>query len=460
LRQIAAVALLCFLAGAAISVHQAEKETLKANQAAADAVGRLLENYLVLHPRFINHLDLQFSRINTFLEQVMSPGQCVQLHEAGKDVISSCLGFHSQIGEAPAWFSAFYQWAAGSRMTYERPIAYRNRELGKVVVSSSLSAVTARAWSDIRWMLGLTAATISALGILVYFVVERALRPTRDVVSGLNRLAAGDLKCRLPPFRLAELQRISNVFNDLANTLEVATSERADLARRLVQAREQERRHLARVLHDELAQSLSAMSATAASIKLTASTDCPSLVPEAQTLTETAGNIMKGLRRTVQELRLQEIDGIGLLASLQGLVADYNGRACGKTRFFLETYGNVNALPPAITIHIFHIVQEGLTNAVKHARAANVRAVVLVELPVQDAALGSLALGSVKASVEDDGAGLAREITGEDGFGLGLIGIRERTLALGGQMKAMQRPDKGHVLSITIPVSSTAGPAS
>jgi signal transduction histidine kinase len=169
---------------------------------------------------------------------------------------------------------------------------------------------------------------------------------------------------------------------------------------------------------------------------------------------------MKGLRRTVQELRLQEIDGIGLLASLQGLVADYNGRACGKTRFFLETYGDVNTLPPAITIHIFHIVQEGLTNAVKHARAANVRAVVLVELPAQDAEPGSLALGSVKASVEDDGAGLAREITGEDGFGLGLIGIRERTLALGGQMKAMQRPDKGHVLSITIPVSSTAGPAS
>jgi signal transduction histidine kinase len=103
------------------------------------------------------------------------------------------------------------------------------------------------------------------------------------------------------------MQRISDVFNDLANTLEVATSERADLARRLVEARDQERRHLAQVLHDELAQSLSAMSATAASIRITASTDCPSLVPEAKSLTEIAGNIMKGLRNTVQELRLQEL---------------------------------------------------------------------------------------------------------------------------------------------------------
>jgi HAMP domain-containing protein len=118
-------------------------------------------------------------------------------------------------------------------MTYERPVTHQGLVLGTVVASSNLSAVTARAWSEISRILGLSAATIGALGMFVYFVVERALRPTRGVVSGLNQLAAGDLKCRLPPFRLAELQRISNVFNDLATTLEVATSERADLARRL-----------------------------------------------------------------------------------------------------------------------------------------------------------------------------------------------------------------------------------
>jgi signal transduction histidine kinase len=458
LRQVAAVALLCFLGAAAISVYQAEKEMLKANRAVADVVGRYLENFpFALRKR----LDLQrrFLEMDAMLSQVMSPGQCVQLDEAGKNAISRCVGFHNQEGDAPAWFSTFYQWTVGSRMTYERPLVRQGLVLGKVVVSSNLSAVTARAWSDISRMLGLSAATIGALGMLVYFVVERALRPTSDVVSGLNRLATGDLKCRLPPYRLAELQRISDVFNDLATTLEVATSERADLARRLVGAREQERRHLAWVLHDELAQSLSAMSATAASIKVTASTDCPSLVPEAQSLTETASNIMKGLRRTVQELRLQEIDELGLLASLEGLIADCNGRACGKTRFFLETHGDMNDLPPAITVHIFHIVQEGLTNAVKHARAANVRAMVRVDLPPQDGAPGSGA-GSVEASVEDDGAGLAPEIRGEAGFGLGLIGIRERTLALGGRMNAMQRPKKGHMLSVTIPVSSTPGPAS
>lgn len=464
LRQVAAVALVCFLGGAAISVYQAEQETLKANQAVGDAVGRHLEMPLLFHlnlPAALRErIDLQvrFREMDAILAQVMSPGQCVQIHQTGKGVVSSCLGFYSQSGNAPAWFSALYQWMVGSRMTYERPIAHRDFVVGKVVVSSNPSAVSARAWSDIGRMLGLTAATIGALGILVYFVVERALRPTRDVVSGLNRLAAGDLKCRLPPFRLTELQSISSVFNDLANTLEVATSERADLAQRLVEAREQERRHLAWVLHDELAQSLSAMSATAASIKVTALIDCPSLVPEAQALTETAGNIMKGLRRTVQELRLQEIDDIGLLTSLEGLIADHNRCGCGKTQFLLEAHGDVNALPLPITGHIFHIVQEGLTNAVKHAQAANVRAVVRIDL-TQDAAPRS-GTGLVVATIEDDGAGLAHKIKGEAGFGLGLIGIRERTLALGGEMRVVPRPEKGFILSVTIPFSSTAGSTS
>jgi two-component system sensor histidine kinase UhpB len=457
LRRVAAVALLCFLAGAAISVHQAEEEMSKANQAVGDAVGRYLEMPLSFRA-LTKRVDLQkrFREMDTNLDQWMSPGQCVQIDETGKNVVSSCLGFYSQGGDAPAWFSTFYQWTVGSRVTYERPVIHRGLVLGRVVVSANPSAMTARAWSDISRMLGLSAATIGALGILVYFVVERALRPTRDVVSGLNRLAAGDLKCRLPPFRLAELQRISNVFNDLANTLEVATVERADLARRLVEAREQERRHLACVLHDELAQSLSAMSATATSIKVTASTECPSLVPEAQALTETAGNIMKGLRRTLQELRLQEIDDIGLLTSLEELVADHNRNGNGKTQFLLEAHGDVNALPLAITGHIFYIVQEGLTNAVKHAQAANVRAVLRIDLA--DAPRSGASL--VEATVEDDGAGLTHKIRGNAGFGLGLIGIRERTLALGGEMSVVSRPEKGLILTVTIPITNTASLAS
>jgi signal transduction histidine kinase len=218
-----------------------------------------------------------------------------------------------------------------------------------------------------------------------------------------------------------------------------------------VDAREQERRHLARVMHDELAQSLSAMSATAASIRATASTDCPALLPETEILMENASNIMKGLRSTLRQLRPQEIDDLGLLGSLEGLIASHNHRSRGTTRFMIEAQGDVDALPSAMTVHIFHIVQEGLTNAVKHAQAATVRAVVRVRPASDGASQGSA--GAVEVVVEDDGAGMARERNSPAGFGLGLIGIRERVLALGGRMDIRSKPEKGLVLSATIPVS-------
>jgi two-component system, NarL family, sensor histidine kinase UhpB len=463
--QVVAVALLCCLGGVAVVLYEVDEEAWQANRSLGDAIARYLE--LPLHLWGADR-DVQFSRfrfLGRFREadavftNVMDPGQCVAyINGDGLTEASSCLGFSNRKWQAPEWFSAFYQRTLGHRMIYERQLMHRGIALGKVVVNTDLAIVTARIWSDIIRMLGLSTATVAALCILVYFVVERALRPTNDVLAGLNRLAAGDLKCRLPPFRLAELQRIGDVFNSLATTLEVTTSERAGLARRLVDAREQERRHIARVLHDELAQSLSAMSATAASIKVTAATDCPRLVPEAQTLTETAGNIMKGLRRTLRELRLQEIDDFGLQACLEGLIADHNCRSLGKTQFLLELDGDVNALPPAMTGHIFHIVQEGLTNAVKHAQAIKVRAVVRVYFAQDSAAKSDT--GTVEVRIEDDGVGTAHEVNGEGSFGLGLIGIRERTLALGGQMAVLSSQEKGLILSVTIPSWKTSETAS
>ena len=136
-------------------------------------------------------------------------------------------------------------------------------------------------------MLGLTALVIGAICMLQYGAISRVLRPTKDILAGLDRLALGDLSSRLPHFRLIELQRISEAFNTLAANLERTTREKMQLAAKLVDHQEQERLDLARDLHDELAQSLSAMSAVAASIKATAETECPALVPDARNLSQT-----------------------------------------------------------------------------------------------------------------------------------------------------------------------------
>ena len=141
-------------------------------------------------------------------------------------------------------------------------------------MTTETAAVLAAIWKVVSGLLGLTALVIGAICLLQFVAISRALRPTKEILAGLDRLARGDLSCRLPSFRLVELQRISEVFNTLAAKLDRTTRERTALAARLVDGQEQERRHLARELHDELAQNLSAIGA-AASIKATAETECP-----------------------------------------------------------------------------------------------------------------------------------------------------------------------------------------
>src|SRR6202008_2254621 len=92
-------------------------------------------------------------------------------------------------------------------------ISYRDKPYGSVVVTTERAAVLAAIWKEVSGMLGLTALVIGAICILQYGAISRVLRPTKDILAGLDSLACGDLSSRLPHFRLIELQRISAAFN-------------------------------------------------------------------------------------------------------------------------------------------------------------------------------------------------------------------------------------------------------
>jgi methyl-accepting chemotaxis protein len=118
------------------------------------------------------------------------------------------------------------------------------------------------------------------LCVLAYAALARALRPTRLIRAGLERIAANDLSARLAPFDLAELSAIRDAFNQLAEGLETALAQRSELTRRLIALQNDERRHLARELRDKFGQSLAAIRALAASIRHSAAENCPDLLGE------------------------------------------------------------------------------------------------------------------------------------------------------------------------------------
>jgi two-component system sensor histidine kinase UhpB len=250
------------------------------------------------------------------------------------------------------------------------------------------------------------------------------------------------------------LQRISDVFNALAANLDRTIRERTALAARLVDSHEKERSHLARELHDELAQALSAISAQAASIKTTAAADCPALTAEADHLLQTSIATMKSLRATLQTLRPPEINDFGLAASLLSLAREQERLAGGKLKITLNVDRAAEALALSAASHIYRMVQEGLTNIGKHAHAS--RAWVSLDIRPDAEVVGSDRRMLV-LTIEDDGCGPGTDTaaSGDGGTGLGLIGMRERAAALGGQLD-VARLEQGFRLQAMIPVEAEA----
>ena len=156
-----------------------------------------------------------------------------------------------------------------------QPVVFEGRPMGAATAAYDPASQIAQIWRETSRFLALMAVTLSVLCLLVYAALARALRPTRLIRNGLERLAANDLAARLPAFDLAELSAIRTVFNGLAEKLETTLAERRALTRKLIAVQDEERRRLARDLHDEFGQCLAAIGAVAASMEQTARVECP-----------------------------------------------------------------------------------------------------------------------------------------------------------------------------------------
>jgi len=442
-RRITLVALACFAAGAALAIYETAHEARRQNAELVDMVARQLNLQLSRIDRSTD-IPKHFPDWDLIANLSLQPGQCVALLGVDGSVQrSSCVGIDAAAHRAPSWLIDAYGLSINRGLSAARTLRYRGAPQGTITAEFDAAATASRAWATIAPLLGFSAVLITVLCLVTYFVINRALMPAKEILAGLNRLARGDLAHRLPPFRLAELNRISEVFNALSADLNEATTQRTELARRLVDAQEQERRHIARELHDEIAQKLSALSALAACLRTRARSDAPGLVEEARELESMASGLMLTLRRTLTYLRPQEIDDLGLIPSLEALVARHNDSADGRTNYSIETHGVVEPLKAETSAHVYRIIQEALTNASKHAEARN------VQVLVQQAADSDREM--IKLSVVDDGVGPSRGERPSLPTGAGLIGMRERVIALSGTFAAGPLSGGGFGLHVEFP---------
>jgi signal transduction histidine kinase len=207
-----------------------------------------------------------------------------------------------------------------------------------------------------------------------------------------------------------------------------------DALRRVVRAQEDERRRLARELHDETGQALTSILLGLKSLEDL--DDVAALGQGVAALRERVVATLQDVRRLAVELRPAALDDFGLEAALERLTAGFAEQTGLKVE--LESRLQDDRLPEEVETVLYRIVQEALTNIVKHAQASRV-SIVVTQKP-----------GAVGAVIEDDGRGFDPDQS-VDG-GIGLIGMRERVALLDGSMTIETAPGKGTTLVIEVPV--------
>ncbi len=270
-----------------------------------------------------------------------------------------------------------------------------------------------------------------------YALLKLALTPITRLRETMKQAQAGDLTLKAPVSGLdPDADQLATTFNSMLQAIDDLSKSRA---RHILHAQEEERKRIARELHDETSQALTSLLISLSLLEETVSDQAAhARIIETRTL---AHQTLRAVRNMSLDLRPSALDDLGLLPALRWYVKEYQQK-CG-IEVELSASGLKERLPPEVETALYRMIQESLTNTARHAHARHVW-VTLTE--------DSLLL---RATIRDDGRGLdaasLMRRPWQDG-GLGLAGMRERAALLDGAVEIESEPGAGALITVTIPL--------
>jgi two-component system sensor histidine kinase UhpB len=320
------------------------------------------------------------------------------------------------------------------------PVEVNGRDLGTILIKGDGSDEMREVWETIgRITIYGSIFAVCAFAVTSW-LIRSSLQPIDKLHEAITHLETGDYDVDVPAGGSPEIAGICAHINTLANALRRARDENRRLSTAVVRIQDDERREVARELHDELGPHLFSLRASGAALAGSiekGQIDPERIMRDVKTMMDRTNVLQQTNRRVLQSLNPAGLDELGLARALEALGASWR-QDQPETALTLKLDGCFDRLDPTTTLTIYRVVQEGLTNAFRHARATQIAA----EVRIPDGGAQNITI-----TVRDNGHGIPE--TPEDGFGL--RGMRERVTALGGQLSLVGDEPRGAWLTATIP---------
>ena len=296
---------------------------------------------------------------------------------------------------------------------------------------------------DIRLIFLFSFAGILITLFVNYVIIKSALHPLRELIQALEQVGIEQIKVPedLKRYEDKDIHRLVTTVDEMLIRLEKRTRQLKAISERAIHAQEEERVRIARSLHDDTAQTISMLIINLERIEKKIPHDNPDLFRQVTESHKVATLLLENLRKVIWDLRPSILDDLGLIPAIRWY-AQTNLKESG-VRVEVGDSNELMRLPPHLETLLFRILQEAVSNILRHANAGK----VTINLRPED--------GCVVLEVKDDGRGFdVKKTTGEavTRKQLGLLGMQERVSLVNGTVKVESIPGEGTSLRVYIPL--------
>jgi signal transduction histidine kinase len=335
----------------------------------------------------------------------------------------------------PEWFTALL---TIPKLGAVYPIAIGSDHLGDIVFNPDLSADIFEKWIGFVAIVASGSVLMLLAALSAYFTTGTALRPLQQLGAGLTRMREGNYDAAIPVAGPPEIRKSCEEANQLASTLKRLSRDNRELLRKLVSVQDDERRELARELHDEMGPLLFAIRANATALSELATDGAPEPDSPAQGVLSAAEALQQANRRILEGLSPLYLAELELCESVQALLRNARKQA-PEIYLTARIDPGLNELDGLLSQTTYRVLQEAVTNVLRHAHAKAMEVVAAIDA------------SQVAIEISDDGVGLP---PGQP-LGRGLTGMRERVRALDGILE-LSRENGRTVVRCRLPLERHA----